>query len=63
MRVVDRKRWLQAIMLEREVAGHRGAQEQGHMQAAMESWLGSGWSKQESEEGSREAQSSVRARK
>ena len=42
MRVVDRKRWLQAVMLEREVVGHRGAQEQSHMQAAMESWLESG---------------------
>ena len=55
MRAADWKRWLQAITLEREVAGHRGAKEQGHMQAAIESWLGSGWSMQESKEGRREA--------
>ena len=63
MRAADRKRWLQAVMLEREVTGHRGAQEQGHMQAAIESWLGSGWSMQESKEGSREVQGSIGARK
>ena len=63
MRVANRKRWLQAITLEREVMGHRGSQEQGHMQAAMESWLGSGWSMQESKEGRREAQGYVGARK
>ena len=52
MRAVDRKRWLQAITLEREEAEHMGAQEQGCMQAVMESWLVSGQSKQEDEKGS-----------
>ena len=55
MRAADQKRWLQAIMLEREVMGHRGAQEQGRMQAAMESWLGSERRVQESKKGQREA--------
>ena len=47
MRAADWKWWLQAIMLEREVMGHRGAQEQGHMQATMESWLRPGGRVQE----------------
>ena len=62
MRAADQKRWLQAIMMEREDMEHMGAQEQGHMQAVMESWLASGWSKQEGEEGSWEVQGSIRGR-
>ena len=49
-------------MMESEDMEHVGAQEQGHMQAVMESWLASGWSKQKGEEGSWEVQGSIRGR-
>ena len=56
MRAADRKLWLQVVTLEREVVGHWGAQEQGCMQATMESWLESGGRVQEGKEEQREVQ-------